>query len=500
MVAETKRTPRARKQAKAETPVDAVQPQPDSTPKVESNVANTNIQAVQTPVPAPAPAPAPPAPTVTDLEAAAKELVSANLRGVPLTLTRGVVSGRQAAPSSSMSYPPWVGSLSGHLSSAGRTLSPDVLFLALQQAIPVPSAPEFQTFGAEHFTGNAGRLQKPLTITLAEGRMQATQDDLTFMDQIRDALLDRDLFVLSLDRLRLHQRSNSGKPMSDNIVLEAYDPATGGLVWKNPRISVSHAIAACLMGSALPSPAPTVRPIVAFAPAPAPALAAPAAPALPEWFMRLKASADDYGVPPEKLAHFIAKGRGDALFIADVTPTLEAGIALATKQVEAIMAGANPAPAPAPSAPAVAPAAPAPVPVAPAPVLAPSTTEGVAAALGLAGPATPPPPPAPKPVRPKVIVAEDLPEFLGLEHLTMVEWRPKVQERIVSVLSAHTNKTANARQIREGLGLPVGCGPKGVGGDLEKIGNALKRFLNRLEADGVVVGAGATQSKTYQLL
>ena len=495
MVAETKRTPHKRIKNMDVTPVPDAHVESHSTHSVESASPNTKIQASKT---APE-APPPPAP-VSPLQAAILTVANATAQGAPLAVTRGVVMER-ASGGQSMSLPPWVGALPGHKSSTGRILSPDVLYLSLYQNIPVPTAPEFQTYGVDHVSSGTARLQKPFTITLAEGRMSPTPEDHMIMQGVQDALLGRDLFLVSLDRLRLYNRANSGKPISDNIILEAYDPATGGLVWKNPRISVEYAVAASLQGLALASapvsiPAP-MRPLVAPVPAtPAPA---PTASVYPVWFVAFRNEAMEFGIPEANIGAFITKKRASVLLQADVASTPEEAQAMASKQVSGLL-GSVPAsaPSPTPVAPVVTPVVIPPITPVAAPVMAPrSSTEDVAAALGLTPVASAPTPKAAS-VAPAVYIAEDLPEVLGLDHLVIKEWRPKVSERIVNFMASCPEKTATARQIREGIGLPTGYDQKG--GTLEKIGNALKRFIYRMEDDGLLVGGGTTLGRTYRLL
>ena len=504
MVAETKRTPRTRKPVKA----DAVTKEPstsiNSTPAVESIVLGANAQTPATvPVLVPAPAPTPPP---SGLALAAQAVATATLQGVPLALTRGLITERPSGAGQSLSLPPWVGSLSGHMSSAGRPLSPDVLFLSLYQGIPVPRGSEFQTFGVDHTSSGTGmaRLQKPFTITLGEGRLSPTPDDQVIMASVQSVLLGRDLFLVSFDRLRLYTRANSGKPVSDNIILEAYDPSTGSLVWSNPRISIAQAVAACVHGAEFtPTPihaysalAPTTAvPAVAL-----PSVAVPMPPAMatsrptgPAWFEDFRREAEDYGVAP---ATYITKKWARTLLQVGLASSEEEARVAAQAQVAALLQAF---PSTGTVAQAVA-TVPAPyVPAAPvAPSISLSSTEGVAAAIGLGGPVTLPARVVPsRPAGPAVLVTEELPEFLGLEHLSIREWRPKVQERVLLFMASRPKKTATARQIREGMGLPTGCGK---GTELEKIGNALKRFLHRLEVDGALIGEGVTLGRTYRLL
>ena len=505
MVAETKRTPRTRKPAKAVSVSEEPSTSINSTPAVESIVLGANAPA-PTLAPAPAPAPSPaPAPAPSGLVLAAQAVASATLQGVPLALTRGLITERPSGAGQSLSLPPWVGSLSGHLSSAGRPLSPDVLFLSLYQGIPVPRGAEFQTFGVDHTSSGTGmaRLQKPFTITLGEGRLTPTPDDQVIMASVQSVLLGRDLFLVSFDRLRLYTRANSGKPVSDNIILEAYDPSTGSLVWSNPRISIAQAVAACVHGAEF-TPAP-IHAYSALAPAPVsavapPSVAPPVPPAVatsrptgPAWFEDFRREAEDYGVAP---ATYITKKWARTLLQVGLASSEEEARIAAQAQVAALLQAF-------PSTGTVAQVVatiPAPyVPAAPvAPSISLSSTEGVAAAIGLGGPVTLPARAVPsRPAGPAVIVTEELPEFLGLEHLSIREWRPKVQERVLLFMASRPKKTATARQIREGMGLPTGCGK---GTELEKIGNALKRFLHRLEVDGALIGEGVTLGRTYRLL
>ena len=490
MVAETKRTPRIRKQVKEAKPSEPTTTQFDSTAKVESALPTTPPVASAPAVPAPAP----PAPrTASPLEAAAQAVVAANLQGAPLALTRGFVSGRESR-AQLMSEPPWVGVAGAYHGRSGRELGQAVVWLAIQQAIPVPGAPEFQAFGADHISGGEARLQKPLTITVAEGRNHLVPADRAVMEQVQDALMGRDLFLVSLDRLRPNPRTSSGKPVSDGIILEAYDPTTGGLVWQNPRITVAHAIAACLHGAALapsfsvPTVAPVSIPAPALAPTPVPSVVTAL---LPVWFVKIKAEAESYGMPATNTLTYIINKRAEALLSFGAVASMEEALSTARPEVAALMA---PVAAPVPALAPVSAPIPVPVPV-PAPAASLASTEGVAAALGVKPPVVKAV--APKPVAPVVTVDAELPEELELDHLLVREWRPKVQERILKILADAPDHTASAQQIREALGLR--CGFKS-GDELERIGTAIKRTIRRIEAEGLLIGTGLTKGKTYRLL
>jgi hypothetical protein len=423
------------------------------------------------------------------LQVAAQGVMQANLQGVPLALTRGLVVER-ASGSPSMSLPPWVGILGSHRSTSGRVLSPETVYLSLYQNIAQPAGPEFQTYGLEHQAYGGSRLQKPMTITLGEGRMHTTPEDMSIMAQVQASILNKDLFLVSLDRLRLYQRSNSGKPISDNIILEAYDPATGALVWTNPRITVAHAIAATSAALAsLPALAPVATAQVAPATAPAPVAPAPALAVAqpPAWFTNLRREADGFGLTGDNLVRYIVSKRAGVLVMAGIAQNEAEAMSMAHSEVLGLL-GSTPATL-ATETPQ-APAAPAPAPL--------DSPEAVAAAIGFSVPKarTAAASPAPARVHPAAPVG-DLPEALGLEHLMIPEWRPKLNDRILKVIRESDNQKATAQQIRAGLGLPTGFAK---GSDLERIGNALKRCLYRMEDLKLITAEGTTKSRTYRLI
>ncbi len=461
----------------------------------------------------------PAAPVTTPLAAAVQKVAEAMILGVPMVITRGKVAMRANPPTVTiMGQATWIGATVETHNRVGISMGTSQLWLALQQNTPVPSGAHYQNFGSDHTDRAAGgsRLQKPLAITIDEQSPTLGHEHRPFIQAVEDALVGRDLYLVSLDRVRLSARSNSGWPLSEPIILEAYDPA-GNLVWANPRLSFERVCADCAGSFAVTgAPANTVSTarlnqklatVTMGAPAPVPApvpvaatpVPAPAA-VLPPWFIALKAKAADYGIPNPAI--FITNERKSALLMAGLANSEAEAHAMAEAEVKVLLAPApakpaKAAPAPAPVKPAKAAPAPVPAPT-PAPVAELGAAEDVAAAIGIkiesAASRT-------SSSRRKEAPAAKLsdPEAIGAvvtyEQMLDKDYRTQILTRIMDFLGQCEGKRANSTEIRTHLGLPLGSA-----GDLEAVGTAVKRMMHRLLEEGLVVKEGTTRSTFYRRL
>jgi len=493
----------------------------------------------------------------TDFGTSLGQAMAAAAAGAAISIATGRVRVRTLGKGQEHpGFPFGVVSLEPHYSGK-HLVSPGLFAMSLEQAIPLLEDPAFQSLSQS--MGRMHELWRPVAIPLCEIQESEIPQDRSLADfmtdelrqiaeNVKQRLVNRDVVIISVERCRFYMRGPSAKSIAEPIALEAFDPATGALVWSNPLINLEMATQATQTAptaaefsasgrrmeraamAPVPPPAkpewyvslaneaqefgiPNIRAYIVKKHAQAlvadgcPSMEAamaeseahvaraesgkPIAKAIPAWFTELKAEAAEFSIPPEKVRDYIVRKHARNL-AADMNITEPEALAQATKLVAAVLgekppvvpADAAPAPRPAPR-PAMAQAS-TPVPVAPL-----TGTGAVASALGISfqgqeGQAEA----SRRQLRRTAQARGPLPAILTIENLQSPFQREELQQRVIAFI--RENGVANSIQVKNALVDPEE--------DPTAAAKALQRHVfNVLMEKGILDAAGSTRARTYSL-